>query len=315
LNKPKIIFMGTPEFAVPSLVSLIEHGHDVMAVVTQPDRARGRGRKVTYSPVKGTALKYGLNVLQPHRASDTEFCQTISEMRPDLLIVIAFGQILNRELLSIPRLGPLNIHPSLLPRYRGPAPIQWTILNDDKLTGLTAIRMDTGLDTGHVILQKEVHVLPDETAGQLHNRLAVMSGDFLLEIIEKLVQGNLHETPQDNSLSSYAPKINTSNCFIKWNQDAWKISAFIRGLDPWPGAITMVKGKRLKLFASTVVDRTFVGIPGRVYDFNNEGLHIETSCGLVSVRELQLPGKKRLAAPDFLRGFPIGKGTVLKNGR
>jgi len=312
LYKPKIIFMGTPEFAVPSLISLIEHNHDVTAVITQPDRARGRGRKITYSPVKHAALQYGTKVLQPARASDTDFCKTIAGIAPDILIVIAFGQILSMELLSIPRLGPVNIHPSLLPKYRGPAPIQWTIMNDDKLTGLTAIRMDAGLDTGPVIMQKEVAVLPDETAGQLHDRLAMMSGDFLLKTIDRLVQGNMHETPQNDSLASYAPKINTSDCSIRWNQNAQKISAFIRALDPWPGAISRVRGKSLKMFASTVVDRTFAGIPGRIYDFDDKGLYIETSCGLVYVRELQLPGKKRLAAADFLRGFQIEKGDLLE---
>jgi len=309
---PKIIFMGTPDYAVPSLVQLVEKGYAVQAVVTQPDRPRGRGRKQIPSPVKKAAQGFGLPLLQPEKASGTDSCASIRALEPDLLVVVAFGQLLKRELLSIPPWGGLNIHASLLPKYRGAAPIQWAVIHDEQETGLTAMRMEEGLDTGPVLLQETVTIGPDETAGQLHDRLARVSGEVLLKTLEGMKRRQLVETAQDNARATYAPKIDRRMSRIVWDHSASAISALIRGLDPWPGAVTVVGGKEIKLFAARVDDVDGdSGVPGRVTGGSSEGLVVETGKGTVRIRELQAPGKKRLAVADFLRGFPISEGTLL----
>ena len=311
-SQPGIVFMGTPDYAVPSLEKLIEKGHTIQAVVTQPDRPKGRSKKLVPSPVKRAATRFGLEVLQPEKASDKAFCQVIRQLSPDLLVVVAFGQILKKDLLQIPRWGAVNIHASLLPKYRGAAPIQWAIINDERKSGISAMRMDEGLDTGPVLLQEEVPIGFEETAGELHDRLAILSGDVLLKTIDGMRNGRLIEKPQENARATYAPKIDRGISFIKWNQSARAISALIRALDPWPGALTPVGGKKIKLFSSKVVDPDRLDLsPGRVADHSGEGLLVETGKGLILIRELQAPGKKRLAAADFLRGFPINVGTIL----
>ncbi len=311
-ERPRIIFMGTPDFAVPSLCALVEHGHDVPAVVTQPDRPRGRGRKMLPSPVKRVAMDYGLEILQPEKVSSPEFCEKIRLKSPDLLVVVAFGQILRKDLLEIPRWEALNIHASLLPRYRGAAPIHWAILNNENKTGLTAMRMEEGLDSGPILLQEEVFILSDETSGQLHDRLAQMSGAFLINTLKGLAENGLREIPQDVTKATYASKIDRSMSLIKWEQPAQTISAFIRALDPWPGAYTRLGKKDIKLFSSQVADENRTGgIPGRVIGYSQGALEVETGKGVVRIRELQAPGKKRLAVKDFLRGFPLDGNTLL----
>ncbi len=309
--RPVIVFMGTPEFAVSGLEALIGAGHNVAAVVTQPDRPKGRGRKRTPSPVKQTALRNGIEVLQPENASEEGFCRRISDKGPDILIVVAFGQILRRNLLRIPRWGVLNIHASLLPRYRGAAPIQWAILNNETRTGLTAMRMEEGLDTGPILLQEAVDIPADETAGELHDRLARISGGFLLKTLQGLSENRLRERPQDHSRATYAGKIDRKMARIKWERPAEAVSALIRGLDPWPGAYTTLNGKEIKLFSSRVVQRTTPGgVPGRVAGLGEGSLLVETGSGIVEIRALQLQGKKRLPAEVFLRGLPLSTGTL-----
>jgi len=309
---PRIVFMGTPDYAVPSLEKLIEYGQTIQVVVTQPDRPKGRSKKLVPSPVKRAAARFGLEVLQPEKASDKAFYELIRKLSPDLLVVVAFGQVLKKDLLHIPRWGALNIHASLLPKYRGAAPIQWAIINDETKTGLSAMRMDEGLDTGPVLLQEEVPIGFEETAGELHDRLALLSGDVLLKTIEGMRIGRLIEKPQESAQATYAPKIDRGISCINWNRSARAISALIRALDPWPGAITPVGEKKIKLFSSRVVDRERLDLsPGRVAGYSGEGLLVETGKGLILIRDLQAPGKKRLGAADFLRGFPINDGTTL----
>ncbi len=304
--------MGTPEFAVPGLRALIEHGHDVLTVVTQPDRPKGRGRKVVPSAVKQAAVEYGIEVLQPEKASEQKFCEAIRTKAPDLLVVVAFGQILKKYLLDIPRWGGLNIHASLLPRYRGAAPINWAIINNETKTGLTAMRIDEGLDTGPALMKEELIILPDETAGQLHDRLAMLSGDFLIRTLAGWTKNRLKETPQDHVDSSYAPKIDRKISWIRWDEHASAISALIRGLDPWPGASTMVQGRVVKVFSSGFVNKERKGLtPGMVAGHLADGLEVGTGKGTVFIRELQIPGKRRLPVSDFLRGFPLNRGTLL----
>jgi methionyl-tRNA formyltransferase len=311
-GRPRLIFMGTPDFAVPTLNALISHCHHVLAVVTQPDRPKGRGKKLTAPPVKELALKHGIEVLQPEKASDDLFCGQIRAKEPDLIVVVAFGQILRKKLLNIPRWGVINVHASLLPNLRGAAPIQWTILNDEMKTGLTVMQMDEGMDTGPMLFQEEVPVLKDETAGHLHDRLAVMAGDLMARSLERMSGEIAKATPQDHSKATYAPKIAKELSLVDWREEAAKVSARIRGMDPKPGAYTLWDGKEIKLFASTVIARNLEeGSPGQVIGMKEECLVVGTGRGSVGVRELQYPGKNRLPAKQFLRGFAIPEGTVL----
>ena len=311
-GRPRVIFMGTPDFAVPTLKALISHGHHVLAVVTQPDRPKGRGKKLTAPPVKELALEHGIEVLQPEKASNDLFCAEIKAKEPDLVVVVAFGQILKKKLLDIPRWGVINVHASLLPNLRGAAPIQWTILNDETKTGLTVMQMDEGMDTGPILFQEQSPVVKDETAGQLHDRLAVMAGDLMTKSLERMSGKIVKATPQDHTKATYAPKISKDLSIVDWKEEAAKVSARIRGMDPKPGAYTVWEGQEIKLFASTVIDRNRdEGAPGQVLALKEECLVIGTGSGTVGVRELQYPGKNRLPAKDFLRGFSLPVGAVL----
>ncbi|MCU0595928.1 MAG: methionyl-tRNA formyltransferase [Desulfobacterota bacterium] len=311
-SHPRIVFMGTPEFAVPALKALIRQGHHVLAVVTQPDRPKGRGKKLTAPPVKQLALEHGIEVLQPEKASDDTFCGRIREKNPDLIVVVAFGQILRKKLLDIPKWGVINVHGSLLPTLRGAAPVQWTILNDEAKTGLTVMHMDEGMDTGPILFQEEIPVLKDETAGHLYDRLAKMAGDFLARSLERLSGNRVSETPQDHAKATYAPKITKDLCLVDWKETAPKVSARIRGMDPRPGAYTLWEGQEIKLFASTVIDKTWEeGLPGKILGLREEGLVVGTGRGTVGIRELQYPGRNRLPVKEFLRGHPMPEGAVL----
>lgn len=311
-NHPRTIFMGTPEFALPALEALIRQGEDIVAVVTQPDRPKGRGKKVAPSPVKLLALENDIEVFQPERVSDSDFCDLIETREPDLIVVIAFGQILRKRLLDIPKWGIVNIHASLLPKYRGAAPIQMAILNDDDKTGLTVMRMDEGLDTGPILLQEEWPILKEETAGQLHDRLALKAGELSIKWLKQMSNNLIEEKPQDHSAASYAPKIAKSISLIDWKQPASKVSSLIRALDPKPGAYTTWQNRRIKLFFSGIANEKRLDvIPGRVVGQGEGGLIIEAGQGTIKVGEMQYPGKKRLPAKDYLRGFSLPDGTIL----
>ena len=304
--------MGTPEFAVPSLRCLINDGHKVLAVVTQPDRPKGRGRKLAIPPVKKLALEHDILTLQPEKVADSNFCDLLRDKAPNLIVVVAFGQILSKELLLIPEWGVINIHASLLPKYRGAAPIQRSILNNESLTGLTVMRMNERLDTGPILYQEEVPIKRDETAGQLHDRLSYRSGDVIIRFLRIMADNPLKETPQDHSLATYAPKIDKSMSLVDWSLDAVRISSLIRALDPNPGAWTTIGDKKIKLFASKVIDEIYSdGVPGRAFITKEGTFQVETGKGLVEIREIQYPGKKRLPSKDFLRGFFLQEGTIL----
>ena len=313
--RPRLVFMGTPEFAVPTLRALLDDGHSVMAVVSQPDRPQGRGKRVAPSPVKRLALERQVPVLQPEKASAPEFCDRIRVLSPDLMIVVAFGQILKKGLLDIPRWGVVNIHASLLPKLRGAAPIQRAVMNNETLTGLTVMRMGEGMDTGPILIQEEVPMIGDETAGHLHDRLSIQAGDLMVRALRAMAEGKVQEMPQNNAEATYAPKIEKDMGLVDWSRPGYKVSALIRALDPKPGAYTLWKGRELKLFSSTVVERKQAGtIPGRVRGQKDGCLVVETGQGTVGIRELQLSGKKKLQAPDFLRGVSIPEGSILGNG-
>jgi methionyl-tRNA formyltransferase len=305
-DKPKIIFMGTPDFALPSLAHLIQHHYPLAAVVTQPDRPKGRGRKVSPPPVKVLALDSGIEVLQPAKVLDEVFLKEINAKEPDLIIVVAYGQILKKEFLDIPKYGVINIHASLLPKYRGAAPIQCAILNRETETGLTIMRMDEGLDTGPILLQESVPIRPDETAGQLTDRLAEKSGPLIIRFLEEAAKGLIQEEIQDSSKAVYAPKIEKEQALISWHETAAHIAAMIRAYDPLPGARTTLKGEMLKLFHPRFIkeDRQ-TSDAGRVIKGEGEGLFVETGKGVLEIKEVQYTGKKRMSAIEFLRGFPM----------
>lgn len=308
---PGIVFMGTPEFAVPTLKALVEHGHRVFTVVTQPDRPKGRGKKASPSPVKIYGLEKKLEVLQPEKVSDPAFCDTIREKRPDLIVVVAFGQILRKRLLEIPSWGVLNIHASLLPAYRGAAPITWAIINEEPKTGLTVMHMDEGLDTGPILFQEEVPIGEDETGGALQDRLSQMAGELLVRSLSRMAAEDVRVRPQDSSLTTYAPKIEREMCLIAWRESGRKISARIRALDPRPGAFTTLQGKEIRFFSPKAVAGGDDGsVPGQVLRAG-KGLVVAAGEGAVEIGEVQLAGKKRMVAADFLRGFSISEGTML----
>lgn len=307
---PRVVFMGTPDFAVPSLLALVDSGYEVRAVVTRPDRPKGRGRKRVPSPVKRAAEERDLDVLQPESVNEPAFVQRLRGLEPDIVVVVAFGRILRAPLLSVPRWGTVNIHASLLPRYRGPAPIQWAVLNDEDRTGLTLMCMDEGLDTGAILFQEEVGIAPDETAGRLHDRLAGLSGDFLVRSLEALTRSPGTRTRQDEERATYAPKIDPAMTRIDWDRPAGAVSAQIRALDPSPGARTVVGERTLKLFGAYPAGSGGDGRPGRVVEAGDR-LVVETGDGRVAVREIQAPGRRRMTVPEFLRGFPLEAGSRL----
>lgn len=311
-SAPRIIYMGTPEFAVPALKKLIKKGHNVTAVVTQPDRPRGRGRCVSCCPVKETALEHNLKVLQPENVNDRAFIEKLKSMDPDLFIVAAFGQILDQDVLSIPGYGALNIHASVLPRYRGAAPIQWAILDNERATGVTIMKMTRGLDRGPILYVEKTPIKENETAGQLFDRLAELSGDAIIRFLRESAEKTLVEVPQDDAHATYASKITKEIAEIDWSMDAVKISSLIRALDPVPGAATLMNGKKIKVFSPVVKDRDFVsGRPGRVTVDDDQRFLVEAGRGIIEIGEIQLPGKKRISAGDFLRGNRMEKDTVL----
>jgi methionyl-tRNA formyltransferase len=308
---PSLIFMGTPEFALPSLRALIAARAPILLVVTQPDRAKGRGRKVSAPPVKELALAHGLPVFQPGGAKSPDVIARLEALAPSCLAVVAYGQILPERLLRIPPLGAVNVHASLLPKYRGAAPIHWAIIRGETATGVTTMLLDPGMDTGVVLLTREVPILADDTGGTLHDRLAGEGASLLVETLRGLAAGNLKPRPQDHSQATYAPMLRAEDCRVNWQEDARPISWRIRALDPTPGAFTLWCGKRLKLFGCEPLPSPSRSAPGTVLAARQDGLEVAAGSGSVLVREMQLEGRRRLGATDFLKGCPLTPGTVL----
>lgn len=306
----KIIFMGTPQFSVPALNALHEEEYDVIMVVTPPDRPRGRGRKVSPSAVKKAALNLGYPVVQPHSIKTAEFAVTIKELEPDFLVVIAFGHLLSGKLLTIPRIGTINVHASLLPKYRGPAPIQWAIINGEKETGVCTQLMEKELDTGSILIRVKEPIYSDDTADTLHDRLAVKGADVLIETLKAFVDNRIQPIPQDHSLATYAPMLSKDDGLINWNTPAESLVNFIRGVDPWPGAFTFLGEKRLKIFKSRSIAVEVTEPPGTVLKGFADELRVATARGVLSVEEIQGASGKRLPIKDYLRGHAIPPGAV-----
>ncbi len=308
----RIVFMGTPDFSVPTLKALVEAGHDVAAVVTQPDKPKGRGKEMQMTPVKVQALEYKIPVYQPAKVRDQAFIQVLREMDADVFVVIAFGQILPKDVLELPRYGCVNIHASLLPKYRGAAPIQWCVIDGEKETGITTMMMDVGLDTGDMLEKVVIPITDKETGGSLHDKLSAVGGRLILSTLKGLEDGTLKGTRQTDEGSCYAKMLKKSLGDIDWTMGGAAIERLIRGLNPWPSAYTSLHGKTLKIWDADVTDREYGVEPGTVAEVSKDQLIIQTGKGSLSVRSLQLEGKKRMDIQDFLRGYSLEKGTVLE---
>lgn len=303
-----IVFMGTPDFAVPSLENIVKNKFNVVGVFTQPDRPSGRGYKLTPPAVKVTALKNDIKVYQPKKIKDSENIKTLKNLNPDVIVVVAYGQILSKEILEIPKYGCINVHGSLLPKYRGAAPIQWAVINGEAETGVTTMQMDVGLDTGDMLLKKATKIKPNETAGELHDRLSKIGADLIVETLNKTKDNTIIAEKQDDSLSTYASMLDKSMCEINWNKESLKVHNKIRGLSPWPVATSKLNGNRIRIFESKIGKGN--GKPGEVV--STTPLTIACKTGAVEIHKLQQDGKRRMKSEDFLLGNKIEKGQMFK---
>ncbi len=301
--------MGTPDFAVPCL-KVLQEKTEIIAVVTQPDRPKGRGHNLQPSPVKAAALEYNLPVLQPEKIKTEEFTAQLEEMKPDLIVVVAFGQILSQRILDIPRLGCVNVHASLLPRYRGAAPIHWSIINGEKETGVTTMLMDAGLDTGDMLLKDAVEITDEMTTEELHDQLMAMGGKLLSDTIDGLVTGTIKPEKQDDSISNYAGMLNKETGHVDWSKSAQDIHNLIRGLNSWPVAWSLKDGKNFKFWRTKVVEGTSKEPAGTVIELKKNSFYVATGNGILEVLELQPPSKKRMSAGDLVRGHGVAVGDV-----
>ena len=307
----RIIFMGTPDFASAILKTLIEGPDEVVAVVTQPDRARGRGKKLTPPPAKVLAESFGIPVLQPTKIKTEEFRIGMLSYQPDLIVVAAYGRILPKTLLELAPLGCINVHGSLLPRYRGAAPIQWSVINGDTETGVTIIQMNEGMDTGDIVLKAKIDMSPDETAGSLFDRLAALGSATLLKAIKGLQEGTIIPVPQNHDVATVAPMLKKEDGLIDWQKDAKEIECLIRGLDPWPTAYCFLDSKRLRLFRPEVLHKESNARPGTVLQADKRGISISCGNNTLLIKEIQPEGKKRMTVESFICGHPIAPGTLL----
>jgi methionyl-tRNA formyltransferase len=312
LKSLKLIFMGTPDFAVPSLIALHQSHHRILRIITQPDRPKGRGRRMTVSPVKKAAVQLGYDVAQPASARGDEFIATCFDPDPDLLVVVAYGNILPATVVSRLALGAVNVHASLLPHYRGAAPIQWAIINGHSHTGITTMRMDAGMDTGDILLADRTSIRPDDTAATLRDRLAGMGAELLVHTLDRLATGDIEAIPQDDRQATYAPLLKKKDGEIDWHRSATAIECLIRGMTPWPGTYTFQETQRLKIFRAEVALSTSDVPPGTVVKGFADELRVGTGEGMLSILELQGASGKRLPIADYLRGHPIPPGTVFK---
>jgi len=307
----RIVFMGTPEFAVPSLKILHEHKYDIRAVVTSPDKPRGRGQQVSFTPVKELALQRGFQVFQPDNLKDSGFINEIGNLKPDIIVVVAF-RILPQEVFRIPRMGSFNLHASLLPKYRGAAPINWAIINGETETGVTSFLLEEKVDTGSVVLQARVRIGPDETAGDLHDKLAEVGAEIVLQTVRLMELGKTQPRQQDHALASPAPKIMKEHCRIDWKSSAQQVHNFVRGLSPTPCAWTKHRETLLKIYRTSLIGSVSGASEkkeaGHVVHVGGEDFIVQTGDGIVKLLELQQEGKKRLPVGEFLRGYAVRAG-------
>ena len=309
----RIVFMGTPDFSVPVLDALIEAGHEIAGVVTQPDKPKGRGKAVAMTPVKEKALEHGLSVYQPLKVRTPEFVQVLRELKPDVMVVVAFGQILTKEVLDIPPRGCVNVHASLLPKYRGAAPIQWAVIDGEKETGVTTMMMDEGIDTGDMLEKEIVPIEDEETGDSLHDKLMAAGARLIVSTLKKIQDGTIERTPQTDEETCYARMLKKDMGDVDWSLDAHAIERLVRGLNSWPGTYTKWNGKTVKIWKAKAVDREYEGALGEAVYVDKETILVKTGKGCLSLLELQPEGKKRMAADAFLRGYPVDLHTVFQS--
>jgi methionyl-tRNA formyltransferase len=312
LNPPpwRIVFFGTPSFAIPTLEGLLAGPDKVVGVVTQPDREKGRGRKVVFSPVKELALQHGLNPLQPEKAKEEAFQKALEGLQADLCVVVAYGQILPESLLKMPKYGAVNVHASLLPKYRGAAPIAWAILQGEKVTGVTTMVMDVGMDTGDILLQAEVPIGAEDTCQALQDRLAALGARLLIKTLEKMKEGNIRPVPQDHSKATYAPPLKKEDGHIDWKKEAEEIDRRVRAFNPWPGAFTRWDNRLLRIYKGTARERALLEKAGTVVWVGSDFIEVEAGRDAYLIKEVQLEGRKKMGIREFLSGHPIPVGTV-----
>lgn len=307
----KIIFMGTPDFAVPTLESLANKGYSIDLVITQQDKRRGRGKKLQHTPIKEKALELGLEVFQPDNVNDEESIEKIKSLNPDFIVVVAYGQILKKEILDIPKHSCINVHASLLPKYRGAAPINWAIVDGEKETGVTIMEMEEGLDTGDMVLWKSIPIDSDDDAQIIHDKLSELGGATITDALEGIRDSKLSKVKQDHSLSSYASMLSKETGIINWNESGENIKNLVRGLKPWPSAYTRYKEDTVKIHSVDLVDKIKEGKIGEIVKVDQEGIYVNALDKTVVIKELQFPGKKKMLTKDYLRGNDLEEGIVL----
>ena len=301
----RVVFMGTPDIAATCLKKIIADGFSVVGVYTQPDRPKNRGMKLAFSPVKEVALENGIPVFQPESFRDDQAVEQLQVLQPDVVAVVAYGRILPQRVLDIPAKGCINIHASILPSYRGSAPYQWAVLDGLTETGVTAMYLCREMDAGDIIDVSKTPIGPDETAGELLDRLAILGADLLSKTLTEIDCGRATAVPQDCSKVSYAPMLDKSMCPIDWNKTAQQVHNHVRGMNPWPGATAEIQGQRFKIYATAIVEASQKAAPGTILGLNKTGLQIACGEGAVEIRTLQAEGGKRMAAPDYFRGHPL----------
>lgn len=306
----KVVYMGTPDFAVGPLEAMIQAGHELVAVVTQPDKPKGRGKEMAASPVKECALKHGIPVLTPVKIKTPEAVEELLQYPADIFVVAAFGQILSEEILQMPKYGCINIHASLLPKYRGAAPIQWSIIDGETETGITIMQMDRGLDTGDILFQRKVPIMSEDTGESLFDKLAQTGSELITEALAKIEEGDVHPVRQDDSKSTYAKMLTKAVGKIDWSRSAVEIERLIRGLNSWPSAYTQYHGKQLKIWKAAVVP-AMEGAPGTIAKVTKDQVIVCTGDGALALEEIQLEGKKRMSVKEFLLGRRFEEGEVL----
>lgn len=307
----KVVFMGTPDFAVPCLEKLFEANYEIPLVITQPDKPKGRGKSIAFPPVKEKAIELDLKVCQPQNVNSPEMVSILQDINPDVIAVVAFGQILKEDVLNLPRYGCINVHASLLPQYRGAAPINWVIINGENKTGITTMKMDRGLDTGDMLVKKEIPIEDKDNAGDLHDKLMALGAEVLLDTLKAIKNDEITPTPQNNSLSSYAPIMSKELGRINWNLTAEEIKNLVRGTFPWPGAYFIYGDYHVKVLEVEACEAFKEGKPGEVVKVDNKGIYINTKSGCLVIKKLQFPGKKKMYIEDFLRGNNFDIGIVL----
>lgn len=300
----RVVFMGTPEIAAGVLKALIASRHEVVGAVTQPDKPNSRGNAIIYSDVKKLALEYNIPVFQPEKVSDESFVEELRALNPDIIVVAAYGQILRSNVLELPKYRCINVHASLLPKYRGASPIQWAVINGEEETGVTIMYMEKGLDTGDMILSRSIKLDEKETAGSLHDRLMELAGPVLLEAMDMIEEGTANPVPQNNDEATYVSVLKKEMGELDFSQDSVTLERLVRGLDPWPGAFMHYSGKIIKLFKVEPADCAGA-VPGQLFTVGRDRLFVGTGDGCLEILELQLEGRKRMSAADFLRGFKL----------